>query len=127
MSGAEDQGLAAAVGAAVVAIGAAIADRFRAKRRRRATPADEIELPAIGASTAAARIGAIAQKQLHLEQEITMLKQTVATKLDKLEESVDELCIARARTDELLPVIRDQLKELREELSYQRRATTHKD
>jgi hypothetical protein len=38
------------------------------------------------------------------------------------------LCLARARTDELLPIIREQLKEIREDLrDDRRRAATNKE
>lgn len=125
MSGVGDQGIAAAIGAFVAGAGATIAEIVR--RRRRSTQPPELEPPAASSPGTAARLAAFAAKQLHLEQEILMLKQNVTTKLDKLEESVDELCISRAKTDELLPLIREQLKELKEELRDQRRATTHKD
>jgi TolA-binding protein len=106
-----DNGIAGAVGAAIVSAAVAVKEIVSRKKRKTDDP------------TLAVRVGRMADRVMHMEQEMTTMRHELAQKLDKLEESVDELCIARAKTDEILPVIREQLKEIREELR-ERRAPT---
>jgi predicted nucleic acid-binding Zn-ribbon protein len=114
-----DTGLGATIGAAIVGAIAAAREVFARKKRRTAPP----ELPEDESPTLAARVGRLYDRITNVEQEIRMLKQSVDTKLDKLDESVEELTRSRVRTDELLPLIRDQLREIRDELHQHRRAT----
>ena len=110
-----DNGVAGAVGAAIVGAAVAVKEIVSGRKKRKTDD-----------PTLAVRVGRMADRVMHLEQETTTMRHELAQKLDKLEESVDELCIARAKTDEILPVIREQLKEIREELR-DRSAPTNKE
>lgn len=124
MSGLDDQGFAAAVGAFFAGAVAAGVEVFRRRKRKDAPELIEDHASAPLAS----RVGRLYEHVTLLEQEIRMLKQNVDIKLDKLDESIEELRISRAKTDELLPLIREQMRELREDLrDDRRRATTHKE
>jgi vacuolar-type H+-ATPase subunit I/STV1 len=123
MSGLDDQGIAAAIGAAIAGAGAALVEVFRRKKRR-SDPPEQIE---DATPTTAARVGRLTERVMRVEQEIQSMRQRFTEKLDKVEESVDTLIVSRAKTDELLPLIREQLKEIRDELRDNRRHTTHKE
>lgn len=110
MSDPIDTSIAASIGAAVV--GAAVAVKEVFSKRKRKDPEDDQPL--------AARVGRLTDRVMQVEQEIRTMKQEFAQKLDKIEESVDELCIARAKTDELLPILREQLRDIKEDLRDRR-------
>lgn len=119
MSGAEDQGVAAAIGAAVVAVGGAI---VKALRRKRPTPRPVIPpTPQLEHSAASARIGAIAQRLDHLEKEQTVMRHETAQRLADLHESIDELKVASATTTAVLPRVEKQLEQLAADLREERR------
>lgn len=85
----------------------------------------------VGASVALKRIfgggekpGPNREEFAALERDVKELKtmnDVINTKIDRLGDSVEELCIARAKTDELLPVIRDQIRDLKQDLRDARR------
>lgn len=122
MSDLGDTGLGATIGAAIVGAIATAREVF-ARKRRRTDPPELPEDP-----TLSARVGRLTDRVMHVEQELSAMRQATALKIDNLSESVEELCLARARTDELLPIIREQLKEIREDLrDDRRRAATNKE
>ena len=104
-----DHGAAGALGAAIAGGALWLKDALIARRKAK------------GEDTLAVRHGRLYEHVLKLEQELQTMRQDTYQKLDRLCESVDELSIARAKTDELLPVIREQLKELRDDMRQQRR------
>ena len=104
-----DHGVAGAIGAAIAGGALAIKDALVSRKKK------------AGEDTLAVRHGRLYEHVLKLEQELQTMRQDTHQKLDRLCESVDELSIARAKTDELLPVIREQLKELRDDMRQQRR------
>lgn len=116
-----DTGLGAIIGSAVVGAIATAREVF-SRKKRKSDPLEQIEDP-----TTAARVGRLTDRVMHVEQELSVMRQDIAQKLGKLEESVDELCISRAKTDELLPIIREQLRDIRDELRDSRRAVTNKE
>jgi len=126
MSGTEDQGLAAVIGAALMGAASGIGVLLRGRRQRRqpeqGDPPPPLPPPPAEPSALSVRIGAVAARVDTLEKELTMLKHNFATKMDRLEESVDELGKSNAVSAALLPEIRAQLHELRQDL--RQRATT---
>ena len=111
MSDLPDQGIAGAIGAGIV--GAAVA----LKRIFTKGPVPE-QLPP---SSLAVRVGRLYEQHETLRQEFTIMRHDIAAKLDRIEESVDELRIARARTDEISEGIRSQLADIRQDLRDSRR------
>ncbi len=119
MSDLGDTGIGATIGAAIIGAIATAREVFARKKRRSDPPELPDETP-----TTAARVGRLTERVMRVEQEIGQMRQTFTEKLDKIEESVDELMTSRVKTDELLPLIREQLKDLRDELRDERR--THR-
>lgn len=104
-----DHGIAASIGAVVSGAILGAKDFFTRRKKTDEPP-----------STLAVRVGRLYEDLANVKQEMSVMRQDLATKLDRLDESVSELCIARAKTDELLPVIRDQIRELRDDMRQQR-------
>lgn len=129
MSGTEDQGLAAIIGAGLVAVGHGIAKALRTKRRSTPPAIPAIPPPPSAEHSAtSARIGALAQRLDQLEKEQTIMRHETAQKLEDLHDSIDELSKASAATSAILPRVEKQLAELREDLREDRkRAPTNRD
>ena len=126
MSGLDDQGIAAAIGAVLTGAGAAAVELFRRTKRKSDAP-EPVEPDRPAPSSLAARVGRLYDRVTLVEQAMNKLSQNVDAKLAGIEDSVDELSRSRVRTDELLPLIREQLKEIRDELHQHRRAATNKE
>lgn len=101
-----DEGIAGAVGAAVAGLGLGIKELVAHVRGKRKTDPD------------------LTSRVVALETEVRAMRQEnhdTIVKLERMAESVDELCIARARSDEIAVHLREQLKELRDDLRERRR------
>lgn len=109
-----DHGIAASIGAVVS--GAILGAKDFLTRRKKLEPAAPEH-----SSTLAVRVGRLYEDLSRLQQEMNVMRHDIAAKLDRVEESVDELRIARARTDEIGEGIRAQLAEIRQDLRDQRR------
>lgn len=110
-----DPTTAGAIGAAIVGAAVAVKEIFTRKRRKTDPP----HLPS-EPSAASVRIGALAGRIDHLEQEQIRMRHETAMKLDQLAESVDELKTANAATSAILPRIESRLAELRDDLRDRR-------
>lgn len=130
MSDLGDTGIGATLGAVIVGALATAREMFQRKRRR-SDPPEQIDDPSL-----AGRVGRLTERVMQVEQEqardrqeLLMLKQKIQDRFDTIEESVDELLRSRVKTDELLPLIKEQIHELRQDLrsAERRRADTNKE
>lgn len=103
-----DPTTAGAIGAAIVGAAVAVKEIFSRRKKPDSEPPPS--------STLAVRVGRLYDDLGHVKQELSTMRQDIATRLALIEESVDELSISRAKTDELLPIIKEQLHDLRQDL-----------
>lgn len=130
-----DQGIAAAVGAAIAGAVAGAAELLRRKKRRSDPPPSDDSDDGVPLSHAvlAGRLGravqrivAIEQTVSSLRQEITMLKGHFDERLAVISETLGEIRVSEAKASTSLAHIETTIRDLREELRSDRRHPSHK-
>lgn len=125
MSDLVDPGIAAAAGAFAGGAYSAVKEWLSGRRKRKSDPPPA---PAAEPSSTSVRIGALVGRVDHLERDITAMRHETAKKLEDLAESVDELMTSNAAIAATVPLIQQQLRDLRDDLrDDRRRAPTHKE
>lgn len=102
-----DERVAALIGAAVAGAASGFGALIGRRRQRRRI---------VGPGSLAERVTKLEAERAEHKKETARMMEHIEKRLDRLSESVDKLEINAASTSALLPELRDQLKELRQDL-----------